>query len=1167
MEIAINNPVECNESLPIPGKDEENYLFKLAYARATFTDSNWQVSENICKIRTEHKDKILEKIEANDDENVSLGAMIALGAEIFDSEVTRYIKIKGKTELANNHDVDVQRNSQACFQIDPPKFNVTAKLTAKMIEFIDKVDLDIQATPSQKPADNSQKPLDTPQKIAEKAIKNCIILSFLSKLFDAVSDKNKFAEKFPKMKEICKKFKDTVVPNYTNSKYSYFIRQQLKRVCEKNGIKDKFIPLTHCGECKDSMFNGSPDTSSFFVHTKMIDVNNAIEISFTDMKTQLKYIGFISENWDCTFLSLLDRNIYMDKKFVPYTGSLSNITLWMDNNYLCFGNVKIDSGETKKRWAFVITVCDDSLVEYKFVQPRSTSLKANAPPTKQHRFDLNMIFPKVCLGMQVKIENHSDVNISRLEANYGYTITGCNFENRSTETYIVPANQITTQYTPFDTVMICAEIENRIGDPTQLLNDLLQTCKNYSISLIKTMLPYYLPEINSEMALNMITKLSDTSSKQELDQIKALMKGKENDIKAKLENTVMEGEKDPKFTAGRDINQLYNSTYGASQIGIFQAWNHGIFYEKTFVQGLKLFFKYKKVCLGFIPMILKTFNKNLPNDLESAKMILNFFNNPTYEGYFSNMSEKDYTEYFNNLVTFVFERDPNTIVAKQAHSSLINKCAQSLIGDLFTLGKNVSNKAKRMPPLLLFSDKGATFSKCVVKNNNYYPVEILLPNGTTKIITSNSYSSCEANKGYRYHFGTDGKQVLSDWKNYIEKDFSGVYKPLLVDYMLKNKICDAKIGDYPSIVLFFANIGLSTLTEVSDDYFDYSTPELNPIDNYFNDDANIKVGWLNNFRDWAAEGTIGYLKIDITRTHSHGVDYDSPNLIRIIDYLARDEAHFPSKIIAFRAKENKLMYFAEYEGTTGQDVGGMFRDSFFLMVNELMDVNIRYFIKPPSTLHCEKNRLVPASNLPIKVASTIGSLIASAIATRNAHKAWNLPRFIWDSFVTNSDLSLLVDCDDESYFNSLKNIVNAMRKGFWKVIPLDKVKNFSGRFIEGLTCGVKKELDFNSFIAYFNPPSRNCVVWPVFTQAISKFTSQEFSKLMGFITGNETPKNAKDFCLKLADKSTSYQDENSFALPFAHTCFNLIEIMPYKTPELLRQKLIICFSFQAEFND
>ena len=140
------------------------------------------------------------------------------------------------------------------------------------------------------------------------------------------------------------------------------------------------------------------------------------------------------------------------------------------------------------------------------------------------------------------------------------------------------------------------------------------------------------------MALNMITKLSDTSSKQELDQIKALMKGKENDIKAKLENTVMEGEKDPKFTAGRDINQLYNSTYGASQIGIFQAWNHGIFYEKTFVQGLKLF-------------------------------------------------------------------------------------------------------------------------------------------------------------------------------------FSGVYKPLLVDYMLKNKICDAKIGDYPSIVLFFANIGLSTLTEVSDDYF------------------------------------------------------------------------------------------------------------------------------------------------------------------------------------------------------------------------------------------------------------------------------------------------------------------------------------------------------------
>ncbi|EAY16905.1 hypothetical protein TVAG_150560 [Trichomonas vaginalis G3] len=348
---------------------------------------------------------------------------------------------------------------------------------------------------------------------------------------------------------------------------------------------------------------------------------------------------------------------------------------------------------------------------------------------------------------------------------------------------------------------------------------------------------------------------------------------------------------------------------------------------------------------------------------------------------------------------------------------------------------------------------------------------------------------------------------------------------------------------------------------------DYTNPDLIALYDYFNDDKNIKVGWLNDFRDWAETGQIGHLKIDITKTHSHGIDYDSPELIKIIDYLAKEEAHFPSKIIAFRVKEKRLMYYTEYEGSTGQDVGGLFRDSYFHMVNELMDVNIKYFTKPPRTLHCERDRLVPALNLPVRIASTIGSLIASAIATQNPHKAWNLPRFIWESFVTDLDISHFVDCDDQNYFNNLKKIVNFMRSGFWKVIPLDKVHNFSGRFIERLACGSKKELDINSFLAYFNPPSRNARVWPVFVQAISTFTSQELSKLMGYITGNETPKDTKDFCLKLDDKSTSLQDENQFSLPFAHTCFNLIHIMPYKTAELLRCKLKICISLQSEFEE
>ena len=264
-----------------------------------------------------------------------------------------------------------------------------------------------------------------------------------------------------------------------------------------------------------------------------------------------------------------------------------------------------------------------------------------------------------------------------------------------------------------------------------------------------------------------------------------------------------------------------------------------------------------------------------------------------------------------------------------------------------------------------------------------------------------------------------------------------------------------------------------------------------------------------------------------------------------------------------------MIYFVKYANSTGQDVGGMFRDSFFIMVNELMDVNIRYFIKPPNTLHCEREKLVPAPNMPLKVASTIGSLLSSAIATKYTQKAWNIPRFIWDSFVTDANLSDLVDCDDPNYFRNLEKIVNAMREGFWKVIPLDYVRNFSGRFIEGLSCGKKAEMDLNTFLNYFTPDSVITSVWPVFMEAISTFTSDELSKLMAFITGNDTPKMDRDFSMKLTELSNDdvEQDENRFLLPKAHTCFNKIDIMPFTNAEILREKLTKCITYRSDFED
>ncbi|EAY07197.1 hypothetical protein TVAG_050120 [Trichomonas vaginalis G3] len=588
------------------------------------------------------------------------------------------------------------------------------------------------------------------------------------------------------------------------------------------------------------------------------------------------------------------------------------------------------------------------------------------------------------------------------------------------------------------------------------------------------------------------------------------------------------------------------------------------------MNGLSLYYNYPKICSGFVPMILESFDFIIPNNIEQCKMILNFFNSSIHDIYFSDLIIEGYADYIDNLVTKVFMSDPITIVNKKPHSNFIIKCAESLLPDLLELGMKAENAEKRMPPLLIYADLAIKYNRCVESASfTYYPIEIKYKNENTKIIRGR-FQYNDKIVGFRYHFGT-GENVLTDWLSNKSKDFSKWYKMVLIDSLLMNKITGSAFDNAPPVVVYFACLSFSVLDEIPDKYLNFKGREFNAINQYIN--PSVLIGFYGDFYHWAQAKKIAHIFVDIEKTHAHGVDYDSPENIKLIDVLANSRSNFPSKLFACENLYNKLIYFVEYKNLSGLDAGGLFRDSFYHMVNEIMDVNARYFINPPNTLHCENDKLVPSTNLPDNIAFTVGSLLASAIATQNSHKAWNLPRFIWYSFSTNSSISTLVDCDDSEYFKQLSRVVLNTRKGFWKVLPMSVIKNVSGRILEGMACGNKAALDYITFLNYFNRASHDYDVWETFETACAMMTSEELSKLLAFITGNETPKITRAFFLRLCEvfPARYYDepeiDETKFRLPEAHTCFNQIDIMPYRDADLLKKQLLICISYASTIED
>ncbi|XP_064390483.1 E3 ubiquitin-protein ligase NEDD4-like [Halichondria panicea] len=138
--------------------------------------------------------------------------------------------------------------------------------------------------------------------------------------------------------------------------------------------------------------------------------------------------------------------------------------------------------------------------------------------------------------------------------------------------------------------------------------------------------------------------------------------------------------------------------------------------------------------------------------------------------------------------------------------------------------------------------------------------------------------------------------------------------------------------------------------------------------------------------------------------------------------------------------------------------------------------------------------------------------------------------------------------------------MEALKKGFADVIPLKTLHVFDQREIEYLLCGLAEINvdDWKKHTVYSAGYTANddVIIW--FWKAVENYDNELRARLLQFVTGtSKVPMNGfgelqgsngpQKFCIKKLGEPTS--------LPRAHTCFNRIDLPPYRSYHEMKEKL------------
>lgn len=142
----------------------------------------------------------------------------------------------------------------------------------------------------------------------------------------------------------------------------------------------------------------------------------------------------------------------------------------------------------------------------------------------------------------------------------------------------------------------------------------------------------------------------------------------------------------------------------------------------------------------------------------------------------------------------------------------------------------------------------------------------------------------------------------------------------------------------------------------------------------------------------------------------------------------------------------------------------------------------------------------------------------------------------------------------------IEDQTRAFLDGFNEVVPLEWLQYFDERELELMLCGIQEfdieDWERHTIYRHYSRSSKQ-IVW--FWQFVREITSEQRARLLQFVTGTcRLPvggfsaligsNGAQKFCIEKVGKETW--------LPRSHTCFNRLDLPPYKSYEQLKDKLL-----------
>ncbi|XP_075584309.1 NEDD4-like E3 ubiquitin-protein ligase WWP1 isoform X6 [Pelecanus crispus] len=281
------------------------------------------------------------------------------------------------------------------------------------------------------------------------------------------------------------------------------------------------------------------------------------------------------------------------------------------------------------------------------------------------------------------------------------------------------------------------------------------------------------------------------------------------------------------------------------------------------------------------------------------------------------------------------------------------------------------------------------------------------------------------------------------------------------------------------------------------------------------------------------------------------------------------------QIMALKPYDLRRRLYVIFRGEEGLDYGGLAREWFFLLSHEVLNPMYCLFEYAGKSNYCLQ--INPASTINpdhLSYFCFIGRFIAMALFHgKFIDTGFSLPFYkrMLSKKLTIKDLESI----DTEFYNSLiwirlmaewrfsrgvREQTKAFLDGFNEVVPLQWLHYFDEKELEVMLCGMQ-EVDLadwqrNTVYRHYTRNSKQ-IIW--FWQFVKETDNEVRMRLLQFVTGTcRLPlggfaelmgsNGPQKFCIEKVGKETW--------LPRSHTCFNRLDLPPYKSYEQLKEKLL-----------